>query len=642
MDTKQVRITSLTSLITARDNYYNHPGQPVFTLTFDSVGSINPDISYCVYRYIGDYPADTTIDPPMDIPYLFKKIATLSPTATNYDDYLTDLDVNGFHLNNGYWVDSNGYNILDQILTTKRAIYYKVVGVNTGSVSFNSTPFIFIGHENGSLECRSTITQVKFNTLYQEGDVIWNNLLYPTYAVKSIAVDNNYTDRQYTVWVAYTKATDSKIVRMDVRTGGIDLLDVYSIPYPIYSIRVDPSNEYGGDCIATGKKNKLVRCKVGLPGIYIEFGQTALSVGDNGGYAISLLKDNNDDVTADVVWDRHYVTNWGVSNPGSTMLYPVTSYGDYISTQYNPNGVTHGSNGDIFCNGRRKVRVSWSSAYTTPGSPGGTSTVCYMCYRPDGTNGHLTCYTASTPGTGGSTYYTTSYSNWFYADEGFIYQIGTNSMNRGAKFTSCINEAHYSTRTGSYSCFGNGHNAPDPNILGSTFWGIKTDIPVAGLGNDNYNIWQVLDLEQTVVKTAWTGTTPGHPGTYGSSTTYLIGSGVDAGEVVVDSENCVWAIARLGANHAKIYQLANNATFPTGINCVWPVSGDPAWTYDSYFLNDPYVEYVLTRDPTVWGVGAKLAAYNAIVASTIDSEKRALARVTTLDPLLPLVPALPA
>ena len=634
MDTRQVRIISLTPLITAKDNYYNHPGTPVFTINFASVNNNNPDVGYSIYRYIGPYPVDSTIDPIVDTPELFKKIATVAPNVSTYDDYFTDLNLNGYTNNNGTWIDGSGRNVPYQIFTTRRAIYYKVVGINNQTVSFNSTPFIFVGHEDGTLQCRSTITQVKYNQFYNEGDVLWTNKLYP-YAIKSISVDQNYSDRQYTVWVAYTTSTLSKIVRMDVETGGINLTHVYEIPFPIYGIRVDPSTANGGDCIATGKNNSLVRCIMGSPGVYHNFGNTTLPTGDYGGFALSLIRDTNTDVVdGHVIWNRQYATKWGVTTPSNTTYqYNVSSIGDFIATQYNSNGVTTGGNGDVFCNGRRKVKVAYTTTYSVPGHPGGTTQNCYqICGGQAYTNGndgngcHLTCQTVNTPGSPSTVGHTTNYSNWFYADEGYFYQLDPNVLINKKRFTSCPYEAAYSSR-GSWPCKGDGHDSPDPNNLGSTFWGIKTDFPTSGgITSDNYNVWQALDIEKRIQSQAWNGST----NTYGASSTYLLGQGMDIGEVIVDSENCIWGISRTAANHAKIYPSTmsiNPTDFPSGINCVWPVSGSNAWTYGSMFLNDPYVEYVLTRDVTLMGATPPAQTlFWSITSTNNDSLKRSLAR----------------
>ena len=602
MDTRIVTITGITSLKDAKINY-NASAPYLFRIDWSSTSA--PDIGYRVYRYIGDYPNNENYDPKSNTSENFVFLTQLSTSTGYYEDTLADITGHGFNI-------GERSNVLDQIFTTKRKLYYKIVQVNNRELNFNTLPFLVVGHDDGSVTCRSTISQVKFNTFYSEGGLIWNknaaDIGLTGYSVRSVAVDPNFEDRVPTVWIAGTNSINSKVIRIDIETGGTKINYTYNFTYPIYGARVDP---YTGDCIVSGRSGSLARCHYDVSGSITYFGTIPndISIGNTGGYALCLANNNNQ-YRAYTDWNQQWITYLNMNAPGVSNVIPTNNYGGYISNRSNSFGICNGADGNVFTNGHTITRVQWTDVRLV--SDGYWSTYSGCCY--DGGSHHTGCaagyYSCDKTEWVDTSYYVTDTgdSGPFFADNGYVYKVTTETDTVSALFTVIGGPGH-----NGYPGASNGRTAPDPNIVSGTYDGIKCDIPTGSITGSNYNVWQSDNIEDCIHKIVWNGTSLSHNPAHNYSIT-------DVNEVAVDSENNVWGIPySYSTSYLKYYNtLINNNTFPNGGTCRWPASGTSLWNYGGYY-NDPYVEYVLTRNVAD-------ALYTEIYNETNQAIKRQKAR----------------
>lgn len=599
-----INATDISNLVEARK-------AEQIDISWTSNGNVD---KYRIYRYIGDYPHDITKDPRVDL--LDSFVFIKETTSTSYTDTFNDLNLHGFTKINNVWVDSNSRDVLNQIYYTKRAIYYKIVAIGSADqVPFNALPFIFISYE-GSLECRSCITQVKFNKLWHEGDKVW--FASPALGtIQSIAVDPNWADRPGYVWIV---TSSGNVACLNVKDGTTH--KTYNLGYALYSVRVDPST---GNAIVGGASTTLTKCIL-TTGLTSSVGTTTQAVGTYGNYALTLKLKNNA-LYAYSIWDKHYILEWNVATPGIATLIPASSYGEYLATQYSPHGLCNSADLNIWLAARELINMQWTETrvgyYAQPYSyvacgPGPGYSGCNGSGTLGGKWGSLDSVTYT-----GVNYvpytYTESFNESFYKDQGFIYGVGLDTTGYSISsdnFENCSRAGHTM-----YPCAGDiGHHSPawDPNIHSGTFDGTKADFPVT-TDTTKYSIWQADDVENGLQRITWDGATL-------TLTTSSISAVANPCNPAVDSENNIWGVSK-DSTHKKIYQLGTDSVFPTGGFCTWPSATNLSsfnlegseWVYGNY--NDVYIEYVLTRSPTP---GDTL--YDAVCAAATDATKRTLAR----------------
>jgi hypothetical protein len=268
---------------------------------------------------------------------IFKLVATLPSATIQYVDSLNDLSIHndeGVSLINGRWVDNAGNDILTDIAETRRRLVYKLIAVSNTMI-FNSLPFIYICHTNG-VECRSTLTQVKWNTLYYEGDTIWfnPNILNCTRTAIDLVFDI-VTNRYLNVWVS---GTGNTVYCLDGRNGR--LIKSFTLPFTnILGLRVDPDN---GDGIITGNNSNIYRCNL-LTGTTSTVRGINTPYTPNGNNGLVITKESNNHF-ASVIANMDTVAKCGLDT-ASTEVIPRTTFGCKTDTKINiPNilGITNG------------------------------------------------------------------------------------------------------------------------------------------------------------------------------------------------------------------------------------------------------------------------------------------------------------
>lgn len=632
---------ALTNSFTLQWTYPSDFSNPI--ISHDS----SPVIEYKLYRHIeiktpsisangGPYADASTYNTPFYTPTdrpepIFKLIATLSPSTTSYVDQLNDLGIHadeGLSYVNGVWVDPLGTNILDDIFHTNRRIYYKIVATSKQMV-FNGLPFIYLCHTDG-VECRSTITQVKWNTLYYEGDTIWFNSAITNR--NRTAIDLTFdvaTSRYFNVWIS---GTDNTVYCLDGRDG--KKLAQFTLPFSnIFGLRVDPDT---GDGIVVGSNNFVYRCNLSSGVVALRDINTAYS--PNGNNGLTITKEGNDHY-AYVIANEDTVSKCGIDTSFNNVV-PRTYFGCRNETNANiPNilGITNGSDSGIWVNGHVPIHYVYYYSYTSYSTTCGWQGICAPNGSPPGDwaaqwnanhptlpgarceSRHYECQQVATT-------VTISVDLNFLQDIGYVYGA-TEGVNKGISngqpspygvgtykpFTSTANRTGWYgvTRTGGGDADGkpytsgsttNPETAPNP---GTSQKGLATDIQTDGmLSGCHYNIFQVNEFENTIHKLYWncstldynyTGTVP--EGVLNQDY-WLITNPV---HTAVDSQNTVWVIQENTPNQLTlVYQMANTGVFPIGGTCQWPAFLSPntnlavGYVYGIPY-NDPHIEFYLTR-----------------------------------------------
>jgi hypothetical protein len=661
-------------ILTVSDLQSSAGNPPSFVLNW-SHSRPSDVIQYKLYRHIErKYPTTLAnggplIDPknPTDPRYsnnppVYKFIKLFSSGTTTYTDNLTDLSVHaseGIKQDaNGVWRDNNGTgdDVVDQILHANRRLYYKLV-VDTTKVAFSTTPFIYTCHTTG-VECRSVFTQVRWNTLYYEGDVVWFNSAITNR--NRTAVDLTYepsTNRYWNVWVS---GTDSWVYALNGSTG--EIIKRFQIPSVNYisGLRVEHDT---GNAVVNGNTDKLYYCSI-TAGTVSQKGKTNTSFVPNGNNGLTLTREANTAyayvvANDDVVAKCNYIGN-------STQIIPRTELGcsQYtaaFSTTYpahNVLGITNGPDGAVWANGH--VPIQYQYTYTT------TKIV------PTGHWDERQC-----PGGQVAQEFVEEYerNNWgtpvcdinhadhfireltiekvpvtinlhFLQDIGYVYGVGlynrgkTNSvagypagvptqyhpnttMNRPSWFgvspfgPDAIGGRPYTDNprripdvTNIYNIQQTGAYSPLPAISQK---GLTTDIPETNLTDSSYNIFQSNQYEYIVTRLTWTGSiltfnltfdgTGYTPAPSQDSDYWLIAQPI---HTCVDSQNNIWVLQE-DANEqlTLIYQLTTTTVFPSGGNCKWPkltigtfTAGDYSSITDYKYgdsYNDADIEYALSR-----------------------------------------------
>ena len=212
-----------------------------------------------IFRYVGDYPPDQISEPDLNDYTVIHETSGLD--VMTYDDDLSE-----------YTSEQ-----LSQIFTCKRKLFYAIRGIEwteAGSfVYLDSFSFIAISNQ-GSVKAtddlntvtntgvmasvKSSKSQVKYNTLYDEGQNVWA-AHYGDLGVKWLSrttIDPNTTRTAFyggTVW--YADRWSSYVLRVKLHNGEVE--GRYSIgDGMIRGIAVDPET---GDCYAGGSNNTLYK-----------------------------------------------------------------------------------------------------------------------------------------------------------------------------------------------------------------------------------------------------------------------------------------------------------------------------------------------------------------------------------------------
>lgn len=570
---------------------------------------------------------------------IFKLIATLPASTTTYTDTFADMTVHldeKIKFRNGRWVDNENSDILQDIGLTKRRLYYKLIGVSNTMI-FNTLPFMYLCRTMG-VECRSAITQVKWNTLYQEGETVWfNNVITNRTRTAVDIIYNPLMQRYLNVWVS---GDDNQVYCLDGRNG--NLLKTYTLTFSnIYGLRVDPDT---GDGIIIGSNANMYRCSL-TSGTTSIVRNINTPITPNGNTGLVITKNNNNHF-ASVVANKDTVANCGLD---TTTVENIgrTTFGCKEDTAANiPNilGITNGADGGVWINGHTPIHYLYSYTSTSTSEtivwnadcPGGSPTATKIkefragCaakgktpYNPWCDSDHYTKQTTTTTTT-------VNVDKKFLQDIGYVYGA-TTGINKGythgqsypylngtyKPFTSKASRTGWfgqSTSSGGDQ-FGrpyttgssaNPQLAPNP---GESQKGLAADIPSSGLLTDNqYNIFQVNNFENRVHKLTWNGVISS------LNYNYIDESNVGLANVdywtitkpvhtAVDSQNNVWVIQEGLANPilTKIYMNTATTSFPYGGACRWPELNSTnnfgvcnSYVYGSPY-NDKYIEFYLTR-----------------------------------------------
>jgi len=573
---------------------------------------------------------------------IFKLIATLPATTTTYTDTFSDMSVHSDEkilYSNGRWVDNEGTDVLRDISLTKRRLYYKLIGVSNQMI-FNTLPFMYLCHTTG-VECRSAITQVKWNTLYNEGATVWfNNAITNRTRTAVDVIYNPTTQRYLNVWVS---GADNKVYCLDGRNG--NLLKTYTLTFSnINGLRVDPDT---GDGIILGSNALIYRCSL-TTGTTTSIRNINTAISPNGNTGLVLTKDANNHL-AHVVANKDTIAKCGID---TALVENIgrTNFGCTSSTAVNiPNilGITNGADGGVWVNGHIPIHYKYyysQTRYSTykqwnADCPNGSPTAAKIAAFKQGciAKGR----TPYTPWCDGDHYtlQTTSYTTQINIDKHFLQDIGyvygaTTGINKGLThgtsypyangpykpFTSKTNRTGWfgkSTSSGGDQfgrpyISGSSANPQTAPVPGESQKGLAADIPSSGILTDNeYNIFQVNNFENKVHKLTWNGTL--------SSLNYNYIDELNVGvlnqdywnitkpvHTAIDSQNNVWVIQEGLANPilTKIYMNPDTTTFPYGGECRWPELLDQenfgiteSYIYGSPY-NDKYIEFYLTRDIT--------------------------------------------
>lgn len=609
--------------------------------------------SFNIYRYVETtYPTISadgglTNDPTHHSKKeLYKLIKTTNSGDRTYTDTLNDLNLHGFTQVNGVWTDIIGNNILNDIFNAKRRIFYKIEGISN-NISFNSLPFICLSHTNG-VECKSTITQVRNNTLYYEGDTVWFNTSISN--IERVAVDPVYTigtNRKYNVWA--TSGVNKRVYLLNGETGALirSYTPTITVNY-ISALRIDPDT---GDAIVACDNKKMLRANVNNTTI-TDLGASKEIVSNTNNVGLTITKENNQHF-AYVINNYDTISKVGLDT-NVNINYPKTLFGETATTLNNlPNilGITNGSDNAVWVNGH--VPLNYINSYTAIGystNPCGTinhpSEGYWQEYWEEDCRpllfGGVVCRTKKhhrwieTKAAWSETVYCTnayeyaaSFNQNFLQDVGYLYGV-TNGVNLSATngridysaglyypFTLSSNRAGYVGYT--YSAGGDNFGRPYTTTsdikslptLPLSQKGLTTTFTSGGLlVGSNYEIYQTNEQENKIHRLTWNGSTI----SYNYPTALLAPSGTDWWSVSapvhcsVDSQNNIWTIQEGLGNDALtlLYKLETDTEFPSGGNSRYPSLPNNSETFfgrsSSYvygsFENNPFIEFYLTREIT--------------------------------------------
>ena len=582
----------------------------------------------------------------------FKFVTTLNKNLTTYTDLLTDLSMHsdeGISLVGGKWLDSDGKDVVEEIRTTKRRLYYKLLA-KTSNVGFNTTPFIYIAHTNG-IECRSLITQVHNNVFYNEGDIVWFNGDLGN--INRIAVDPVYdslANRKGNVW----GAGNNRVYCLDKSTGQI----IHNITATglgeITGLKLDPDT---GDAIYVGNKTNVYRVSA-INGL-VSIVNTVPNATNNNG--ISISKENGTHF-AYTINNYDTISKLGLDS-NTKVTYPRTRFGCTSATKSSPTppnilGITTGTDQGIWVNGHTPIHYQYNYSSTSCSTSYAWVYPCLggsidQSYANDWNNNHAWAINAGLLGTarceqnkpGNGHYVATTtcntiqvtYDTNFLQDIGYIYGV-TDGVNANASngdttytpYTYPTGYSHYSPFTLSANRggwvgsspvgteLGKGRPfvgqltvppAPDPSLSPEPALsqkGLATTYPSHGvLSGSNYDIYQVNETENKVHRLGWNGTTVSYNTvTPIASTDYW--NITNPVHCSVDSQNNVWVIQEGASNPSEltvIYNLTNTTDFASGGNCAYPVIQSPDNFITQHYEygangNNEYIEYYLTRATT--------------------------------------------
>jgi hypothetical protein len=580
----------------------------------------------------------------------FKFFTSVAGNSATYPDTLSDLSMHydeGIRDVNGKWLDLEGRDVIEEIRTTKRRLYYKIVA-NTSNATFNSTPFIYIAHTNG-VECRSVVTQVYNNALYHEGDVVWFNGDLGN--INRISVDVVYdatANRKRNVWasgnnVIYCLNGETGTIVHSISVGGVG---------QIMALKIDPDT---GDAIFVGNSTNVSRVSV-LTGLVTLLNTIPATV-NNVGLTISKEAGLH---YAYVISNYDTVTKIGLDTT-SKVIYPRTQFGCSSSTLANiPNilGITNGSDQGVWVNGHVPIHYQYqyqatsctSDSYWIDVCPNGTIDPSYANWWNDNHELQIDLGLLS-PARCESRHYVTNTTcqtvninqdTHFLQDIGYIYGLTTsvnNSATNGqlypyplsstasitySPFTSKTGRTGWvgTSKTGEESVYGrpytgqpaspDGKDSPNP---ARSQKGLASNFPTYGsLSGTTYDIYQVNETENKVHKLHWMGTSFNNVSglTYNSLTPVASSdywSVTNPTHVSVDSQNNVWVIQEYNSlvmnpnELTLIYTLCSTNGFASGGNCVYPTMlAQNDFVTQNYVYgrngNNPYIEYYLTRATT--------------------------------------------
>lgn len=670
---KRALFTSITRLIDI--NYTNPEITLQWEVPTDFTIPITDDYtqihSYKIYRYIEKtYPLSEADGGLNTNPVFYDNVGKNEPkwklvtTITNkfskiFVDNLKNSTTgivlhtdSGFSLTNGRWIDSGGNDIVNDLIKTKRRIFYKIVTINqqdssnNSVISFNKTPFIYTAHTNG-IACRSTITQVKWNVLYNEGDLVWFNNTLSNILCISIDLEFDITNnRFFNVW-----GTDNtnKIYCLDGRSGKI----IHNITSPIYNItgiRVNPDT---GDLIIAGYNDYLYKVNVntGIMTKINSLGNSGCHI-PNGNNGLTLFKNSSNQIIAHVNVNCDYIAECNLVT-GLTTKIDRTNFGCRTETNSNTInilGITTAPDGKVYCNGHVPIDYYYYAQTSRE--------VGYIYWEPsncsEGGRGSAYSYLLKKTITGNcdndhkrsGSYNVTDtiyYNNHFLQDIGYIYSstnlditnaykgvnntypstnttesglykpITSNSSLRSgwwgvSLLAGTYNDIYpkgYTTRTS--SLIGDPSNSENLPLISKSQRGLCTSYK--GKEGDstevNYNIFQTNTIENQVGMIPYTTNINSNV-----LTGILTTPWTEPRHVACDSENAIWVIkSGIGSTQVLGKIPYYNTTDNTSIayyNQTWPKidSLNNIEEYicitDNYIYgapyNNQYIEYALTRN----------------------------------------------
>lgn len=573
---------------------------------------------------------------------IFKLIATLPASQISYTDTLADLSIHadeGIRLVSNRWVDNAGNDIINEIGLTKRRLYYQLIGVSQTMI-FNTLPFIYLCHTNG-VECKSTLTQVKWNTLYTEGDTVWFNTAITNCTRTAVDVFFNIAQKRYrNVWVS---GASNNVYCLDGRNG--KLIAQYTLPFTnIFGLRVDPDT---GDGIVAGSNASVYRCSLSMGSVSIVRNMNT-SYTPNGNNGLVLTKESGNHF-ASVIANMDTVAKCGLDTASVTNTNR-TNFGCTSSTAANiPNvlGIANGTDGGVWVNGHTPIHYKYSQSQTQSTNYQSWDWPCENGII--NANWYNTRFLPEARAKGWSTYaicdadhytwQTTTQTVMINIEKHFLQDVGfvfgaTTGINKGKTngqsypygtgtykpFTSKVNRTGWfgKSTTAGGDQFGRPYttgSSVDPKTgpnPGQSQKGIAAAIPDSGsLTGNTYNIYQVNNFENKIHKLTWNGTLSTLNYNYISESVVGV-SGSDYWTITkpvhaaVDSQNNVWVIQEGVANTVLtiLYNNENTEVFPYGGLCTWPICNDPnnfgvtsTYLYGSPY-NDKYIEYYLTRNTT--------------------------------------------
>jgi hypothetical protein len=594
----------------------------------------NTALSYNIYRHIENKISGTANGGVNNNPTTnqfqsnYKLIATVDKGTFTYTDNWGNMSVHadeGILFDGTKWIDTDGKDVKEEIYTAKRRIYYKIEA-KSSTVGFNDLPFIYTAHTDG-VECRSIVTQVYDNTLYNEGDVVWlNNTLG---SINRIAVDTTYDitrNRMKNVWAS----GNNKIYCLNGDTGAV-VYDKDIAIGNILALRVDPDT---GNAIFIGNSSTVYKISA-LTGVISNLFTTTVptTVNNNG---LVIAKENNNHY-AYTINNFDNISRIGIDS-ASRVDYPRTNFG-CSSTTITPTiekplpnilGITNGADGGVWVNGHTPIHYKYS--YTTTSVvtvPGPWIGVCFpdgnidSGYASQWNNNHQAAINAGLLGYATCVAskhkpdVTTTTTNTYYEDVNFLQDIGyiygvttnvNNSATNGQLFPYTVSGAniHYYPFTSSsqpyrtaLSWVGTSPNGGDSG--GRPFMGDRrtptpkdNPIPIYSqkglaasypsfgiLSGNSYNIYQVNEIENKVHKLTWNGSNTFNEsnrtaGLYYNSLTPTLSTDywnvTNPVHINVDTQNNIWVTQELPSLNALtlIYNLESSTAFSSGGLCTYP------------------------------------------------------------------------